>query len=60
VIDHQGTFQEARALGGPEPLVRAAIEAIKAWKVLPARANGAPLTTPVVLMVSFAATPQGR
>lgn len=60
VIDHQGMFQEARALGGPEPLVRAAIEAIKAWKVLPARANGAPLTTPVVLMVSFAATPQGR
>jgi hypothetical protein len=60
VIDHQGTFQEARALGGPEPLARAAIEAVKAWKVLPARANGAPLTTPVVLMVSFADTPPGR
>ena len=57
VIDHVGSFQEARSLGGPEPLVKVAIEAIKAWKVVPARANGAPLTTPVVLLVSFVDKP---
>lgn len=57
VIDHLGVFQEARPLGGPPQLALAAIEAIKSWKVLPPRANGAPLTRAVVLMVSFIDTP---
>lgn len=53
IIDHLGALQEARSLGGPPHLAQAAIEAIKPWKVLPPRANGAPLTRAVVLMVSF-------
>lgn len=53
VVDHLGVFQEARSLGGPPQLAQAAIEAIKTWKVMPPRANGAPLTRAVVLMVSF-------
>jgi hypothetical protein len=53
LIDLDGRFQEMRALGGPDLLVRAAIEAVRAWRVTPARANGAPLSTAVVLQVSF-------
>ncbi len=53
---------DARQPGGPEPqvlapddimLVRAAMEAVRAWRVTPAHANGAPLSTVVVLQVSF-------
>jgi hypothetical protein len=53
LIDLDGRFQEMRALGGPDLLVRAAIEAVRAWRVTPAHANGAPLSTVVVLQVSF-------
>ncbi len=53
IIDHHGAFQEARSLGGPDALAKAAIEAVGAWRVQPPRANGAPLTVAVVLIVSF-------
>jgi hypothetical protein len=53
VIDHLGALQEARPLGGPPQLATAAIEAIKSWRVLPPRANSAPLTRAVVLIVTF-------
>ena len=57
-----GRIQQARALGGPAPLVRAALAAIARWEARPARANGAPVATAVVLRVSFApaVTPQSR
>lgn len=59
VIDHAGVFREPRHLGGPDALTQAAMQAIAKWKVRPASANGAPLTTPVVLLVYFAdVTPQ--
>jgi hypothetical protein len=58
VIDHQGEFQQARALGGPPPLVDAALKAVAEWKARPKRANGQPVASPVVLRVEFtAATP---
>jgi hypothetical protein len=58
VIDHLGEFQRARALGGPPPLVDAALKAVAAWKARPKRANGQPVASPVVLRVEFtAATP---
>ena len=53
VIDHQGEFQQARALGGPPPLVAAALEAVATWKARPRRANGQPVASPVVLRVEF-------
>ncbi len=55
LIDHQGVFQQLRPLGGPPALVRAAVEAIATWKAQPIRANGAPVASPVVLMVTFRA-----
>ncbi len=56
VIDHSGAFRELRPLGGSDLLVRTALDAIRDWRPQPATANGAPLTTPVVLMVRFAET----
>lgn len=60
IVDHRGRIQQARALGGPATLVRAALSAIAQWEAQPARANGAPVATAVVLRVSFApaVTPQ--
>jgi hypothetical protein len=58
VIDHTGTFRETRPLGGPASLVQAALDAIGQWRATPAMANGAPLTTPVVLMVRFTDPPR--
>lgn len=58
IIDAAGVFREPRALGGSETLTRAAVAALGQWKVRPASANGAPLTTPVVLLVYFADVPQ--
>jgi hypothetical protein len=54
VIDHAGAIRELRPLGGSDLLVRTAVDAIHGWRPRPATANGAPLTTPVVLMVRFA------
>jgi hypothetical protein len=53
LIDPAGTFAQPEYVGGPRPLVKAAIEGIARWKVEPARLNGAPLVIPVVLKVDF-------
>jgi hypothetical protein len=53
VIDHQGRFQQARALGGPPRLVQAALAAVATWQAQPVRANGEPVAAPVVLRVLF-------
>jgi hypothetical protein len=55
IIGHQGEFQQARALGGPPGLVRAALAAVAGWTATPRRANGQPVASPVVLRVTFTA-----
>jgi TonB family protein len=59
-IDLDGTFQRASYIGGPPELVEAAMQAIKGWTVEPAKVNGAPISTPVTLMVTFAPAEPGR
>lgn len=53
IVDHRGSFQAARALGGPSDLSRAALEALANWKAEPARTNGVPVPVPVVIRVTF-------
>jgi hypothetical protein len=55
IIDHQGEFRQARALGGPPALVTTALAAVAAWRATPRRANGQPVAAPVVLRVTFTA-----
>lgn len=54
IVDHQGTFQAVRAMGGPALLREAAEAAVRQWKARPPRADEAPLAAPVTLQVSFA------
>lgn len=53
VVDHAGALRELRALGGPDLLVQAALDAVKTWRLRPPAANGAPLTRAVVVRVVF-------
>ncbi len=53
IIDHQGAFQQVRALGGPPALARLAEATVRTWKARPPRAGDAPIATPVVLQVTF-------
>lgn len=57
VVDHDGRFREAVALGGPAALAQAAVDALAGWRAEPARVNGAPLASPVVLQLTFRAAP---
>jgi hypothetical protein len=53
IIDHQGAFQQVRALGGPPALARLAEATVRTWKARPPRAGDAPIAAPVVLQVTF-------
>lgn len=53
VVDFEGQFQEPVYIGGPSELVSAAREAVSKWRAEPARINGAPLATGVLLQVRF-------
>ena len=55
VIDHQGAFQQVRALGGPPTLAKVAEAAVRAWKARPQRAGPAPIAAPVTLQITFTA-----
>ncbi len=55
VIDHQGAFQQVRALGGPPALAKVAEAAVRAWKARPQRAGPAPIAAPVTLQITFTA-----
>ena len=55
VIDHQGAFQQVRALGGPPALAKVAETAVRAWKARPQRAGPAPIAAPVMLQITFTA-----
>ena len=48
-----GNFRMPISLGGPPDLAKVAMDAIANWRAEPARINGAPLATPVVLQVTF-------
>jgi hypothetical protein len=53
LIDLDGRAQEIVYIGGPPALADAAIEAVRGWEAEPARLNGTPVATPVVLQVKF-------
>jgi len=53
ILDQSGCFRMPVLLGGPDDLAKVAMDAIATWRAEPARINGAPLATPVVLQVTF-------
>jgi hypothetical protein len=53
LIDTDGRAQQVVYVGGPAALKDAAIAAVRRWEAQPARVNGAPVVTPVMLQVKF-------
>ena len=53
LIDMDGRAQRIVYIGGPSALKEAAMDAVRAWEAEPARLNGAPVVTPVMLQVKF-------
>ena len=53
LIDLDGAARRIVYIGGPAPLVDAAIDAVRGWTAEPARLNGSPVVTPVTLQVKF-------
>jgi hypothetical protein len=53
LIDDEGRLQRPFLLGGPPALVQAAAAALANWRAEPARLNGAPIVSAVVLQVRF-------
>jgi hypothetical protein len=53
VIDLDGSFKQVTYIGGPESLLAAATDAVKAWKAEPTRVNGAPVVGDTLLLVQF-------
>jgi hypothetical protein len=53
VIDMEGRFRRAVAIGGPASLIPAALESLEQWRARPARMNGAPVVQPIVLQIQF-------
>jgi hypothetical protein len=51
VIDMEGRFRQAVAIGGPASLIPAALESLEQWRARPARINGAPVVQPIVLQL---------
>jgi hypothetical protein len=59
-VDLGGALRHLTYVGGPRALVDAAMQAVRAWTVEPARINNAPISTPVMLQVKFVAAPAGE
>ena len=53
IVDTDGKIQRPEYIGGSTALLESAKTNVNAWKVEPARANGAPIATGVVLQVQF-------
>jgi len=53
LIDTDGRAQQIVYVGGPAALKEAALDAVRGWEAEPARINGAPVVTPVMLQVKF-------
>ncbi len=56
LVDLDGAVQRPAYVGGPAELLQAAIEAAGRWRFEPARINGAPLPSAVLLQVAFTAS----
>ena len=54
VVDTDGQIQMPEYIGGAPQLVETAKQSLSRWRVEPARANGAPVATGVLLQVRFA------
>lgn len=54
LVDTEGKIQQPDYIGGSPALLATATESLNAWQVEPARANGAPVASGVVLQVQFA------
>jgi TonB family protein len=57
VIGNDGSVIDARPAGGPEALVRPAVEAVKQWKYRPTLLNGFPVEVQTNVEVSFEEAP---
>jgi hypothetical protein len=58
-IDLEGSFRDPTYVGGAEALMEAVSQAVQTqWKAEPARVNGAPISTPVTLLVKFSPLPK--
>jgi len=51
VIDMEGRFRRAVAIGGPASLIPAALDSLEQWRARPAQINGAPVVQPIVLQI---------
>lgn len=58
LIDLDGALQRPSYAGGPAHLQQAAIEAVKTWRAEPARVNGAPVATAMLVEVEFKPQPK--
>jgi hypothetical protein len=52
-VDLEGRLAYPTYVGGPRQLVQPAIQALRDWNVEPARMNGVPVSTPLVVQVRF-------
>jgi Gram-negative bacterial TonB protein C-terminal len=55
VVDIDGAIQRASYVGGPRVLLTAATDAVARWRFEPARVNGVPIASGVLLQVRFVA-----
>jgi hypothetical protein len=58
MIDLDGALQRPSYAGGPAHLQQPAIEAVKTWRAEPARVNGAPVATAMLVEVEFKPPPK--
>jgi hypothetical protein len=52
VIDLDGRFKRRIPIGGPPSLTSAALQSLDDWRAQPARVNGVPVVTPIVLQIA--------
>jgi hypothetical protein len=53
IVDLDGLFQHPIYVSGPQPLSRAAMEAIRQWRSEPPHINGAPIARAAIVQVTF-------
>jgi periplasmic protein TonB len=53
IIDKQGHVEQVSVLAGPEPLIQAAVDAVKQWTYRPTLLNGEPVRVETTVDVNF-------
>lgn len=53
VIDKEGHVEQVSVLAGPEPLIQAAVDAVKQWTYKPTLLNGEPVKVETTVNVNF-------